>query len=342
MMKLLPFTVKPQIKTYLNYAYAFGIIEGNFGSNIIPRLICDSYVNCIYCQSNTNMFYIYSADSWYEKKGIISHESYVCKEANLKCILEALEIAKERLQKGEYIFCCPNEGYFIAKNNGKPYNFDHECLLWGIDYENRTFKSSNYINKIYSAYEIGFDELTNALINVQSGYVELLFFKANLNFKFEPLKVSNILELLDEYISSKCSEITTNSDLKKYIDSGKIKFGISAWDELIDYIDKVVQDEKSIDMRYIRSFLDHKHLMNLRLKYLAKNNYFSNPSLYTSKSEHILKIAKSILYISLKYEFTRDNNLLNKIIAKIRGINIVEREYIPELINELTKYISTN
>ncbi len=338
MMELLPFTVNPQIKAYLNYAYAFGIIEGNFGSKIIPRLICDSYVNCIYCQNNVNMFYIYDTDSWYEKKGIISHESYVCKEANLTCVLEALEMAKDRLHKGEYIFCCPNEGYFVAKNNGNPYDFDHECLLWGLDYEKNVFKSSNYINMIYSEFEIGFDELTNALVNVQSGYVELLFFKANLKFKFKPLKVSNLLELLNEYTSSKCSELTTNSNIKKYIDTGKIKFGISAWDELINYIDKNVPNEKSIDMRYIRSFLEHKHLMNLRLKYLAKNNYLNNPFLYTSKSEYIFKMAKSLFYISLKYELTHDDNLLDKITAKIKEINIIEREYIPELIYELKKF----
>ena len=38
-VKLLPFEMNPHIRTYLNYAYAFGVIEGNLGGEIIPRLV---------------------------------------------------------------------------------------------------------------------------------------------------------------------------------------------------------------------------------------------------------------------------------------------------------------
>lgn len=76
MIKLLPFEINPQIRTYLNYAYSFGVIEGNLGSGIIPRLICDSYVGCIYSYEDVNMFYIYNSngDSWFENNGIMSHQ----------------------------------------------------------------------------------------------------------------------------------------------------------------------------------------------------------------------------------------------------------------------------
>ena len=38
-------------------------------------------------------------------------------------------------------------------------------------------------------------ELYNALLNVQSGYVELLFFKLNSNFVFKPLKIDKVIFL---------------------------------------------------------------------------------------------------------------------------------------------------
>ncbi len=32
-----------------------------------------------------------------------------------------------------------------------PYDYDHECLLWGVDVEEKTFQSSGYVRgKIYA------------------------------------------------------------------------------------------------------------------------------------------------------------------------------------------------
>lgn len=62
-------------------------------------------------------------------------------------------------------------------------------------------------------------------------------------------------------MSSKCSDFNNRTDIKKYIDSGKLKFGIAVWEELINYLEKIGQSGEVIDMRYIRSFMDHKKLI---------------------------------------------------------------------------------
>ena len=48
MMKILPFKIDPQVRTYLNHAYAFGMVEGVLGSDIIPRLSCETYICLLY------------------------------------------------------------------------------------------------------------------------------------------------------------------------------------------------------------------------------------------------------------------------------------------------------
>ena len=94
----------------------------------------------------------------------MSHDNHVCKDCDPKCVSEAIEIAKERILSGEYVYCRPNEGRFSVKNKGNPYNFDHECLLWGIDCDKETFQTSSYIEGNYVAYEISFDELYDCLL----------------------------------------------------------------------------------------------------------------------------------------------------------------------------------
>lgn len=341
-VKLLPFEMNPHIRTYLNYAYAFGVIEGNLGGEIIPRLVCDSYSGCIFSSEDVNMFYIYSYgnDAWYEETGIMSHESYVCKDCDPKCVSEAIEIAKERILSGEYVYCRPNEGRFSVKNKGNPYNFDHECLLWGIDCDKETFQTSSYIEGNYVAYEISFDELYDALLNVQSGYVDLLFFKINRDFKFEPLKVDKVIFLLDEYLSSECSDFSGRLDIKEYIDSGKLKFGIAVWEELANYIEEIGRNGRylDLDMRYVRSFMDHKNLMRLRVEYLAKNNYLYSSDEFVSKSGANFKAIQNVLYMLLKYKCNQDEGTLWRAIEKIKAVNDVERGYIPNLIDELIVY----
>ena len=337
MMKTLPFKMNPQIRTYLNHAYAFGMVEGVLGSGIIPRLSCESYVNCIYSQDDANKFYIYTYndDGWFEKTGMVSREVHVCDDPNLKCVSEALRIAIDRINNGEYVLCCPNEGRLSAHKMDEPYNFEHECLLWGVDTERRVFQSSGYVRILgkYMQYEIGFDELTDALINVCSGYVELIFYKVDADFVFAPPNIDNVVFLLGEYLASDCSELSKREDIKNYIDDGKLKFGITVWDELADYIGRV----DSVDMRYIRGFADHKYLMHQRVKYLSENGYLRNGETYTEKAEDIYKRSVNLFYILMKclYQPADADMLRGKVIGIVRDINEIERNYLPRVVYEL-------
>ena len=47
MKVILPFELSPIIRTYLNHAYPFGIVEGHFGKNFVSERMCDIYVNCL-------------------------------------------------------------------------------------------------------------------------------------------------------------------------------------------------------------------------------------------------------------------------------------------------------
>lgn len=110
---------------------------------------------------------------------------------------------------------------------------------------------------------------------------------------------------------------------------------MDAWDEFANYIEEV----QNTDMRYVRSFLDHKYLMYQRVKYLSENNYFQDAAAYMTNAENIYKQAVNIFYKVIKYACSpADTDSMQRETAeKIRKINGAEREYLSCLIYELER-----
>lgn len=339
MNRILPLETSPTIKTYLNHAYPFGIIEGNFGKQILLQLICDKYINCIYSKNDRNKFYIYESDSWFEKAGAIAHQSLMCKEKDIICVREAIEEARRRLINGEYVYSSPNEGKISAINQGRIFDFDHECLIYGFNDDEMSYQSIGYIQtpervNHYIPYKITYDEYEESLLNVQSCVVELLFYKVNKDFILSSIDLENALILLRQYLGADIPEFSAREDLSEFITAGELKFGISAWDELAKYIEDF-NPNKNIDMRYIRSYMEHKFLMQKRITYLLNNYGITDSSIVESASK-IYYQSEFVMALSLKFNLTKDIQLLKNISDKIKLINHNEIEYLTKAIDFLS------
>ncbi len=341
MNKILPIEISPIIKAYVNHAYPFGIIEANFSEQILLRLLCDKYVNCIYSKNDRNKFYIYEADSWFEQSGAITHQNLMCKEKDIVCVREAIEEARRRIVKGEYVYSSPNEGKISAISQGRIYDFDHECLIYGFNDDERFYQSIGYIRppeyvNYYTPYKITYDEYEEALLNVQIGVVELLFYKVNKDFVLPSIDLENVLMLFRQYLDSDIPKFSTNYDLRGIIDAGELKFGISAWNELAMYIEYIDVDKK-IDMRYVRSYMEHKYLMKKRILYILEYLSIFNSSIIEKVSK-IYRESQDIMLLSLKYNFTGSNILLKRISDKIKINNMNEVEYLSKVIDYIIAF----
>lgn len=339
MNKILPIEPSPILKAYLNHSFPLGIMEANFGEEILSPLLCHMFISCIYSQKDMNQFYIAETDSWFEKVGAISHQSLMCKEKDTVCVREAIEEARRRLMNGEYICSTPNEGKISAVSQGRVYDFDHQCLIYGFNDDEKFYQSIGYLNSPnrvyhYIPYKITYDEYEDALLNVQSGVVELLFYKVNKDFILPSIDLENILKLFQQYLDSDIPEYTTRDDLREIIANGELKFGISAWDELAKYIENI-DIGKTIDMRYVRSYMEHKLLMKKRIDYLF-NHYGIANSPIVEETSKIYRASQNIMALSIKFNLTKNIKLLKKISDKIKLVNYYEIEYLLKTIDCLS------
>lgn len=341
MNKILPIEPSPILKSYLNHAYPFGIMEANFGEEILSQLLCNMYINSIYSQKDMNKFYIAETDSWFEKVGAISHQSLMCKEKDTVCVREATEEARRRLMNGEYICSTPNEGKISAVSQGRVYDRDHQCLIYGFNDDEKFYQSIGYLNSPnhvyhYIPYKITYDEYEDALVHVQNCVVELLFYQVNKDFAMPDMDLNHILTLFQQYLDSDIPEYSTRDDLCEIIANGKLKFGISAWDELAKYIENI-DVNKTIDMRYVRSYMEHKSLMKKRIAYLFNHYGIANLSIVEEASK-VYHESQNIMALSIKFNITKNTKLLKKISDKIKLVNYYEIEYLLKTINCLSAF----
>ncbi len=335
---LLPFETSPFIRTYVNHAYPFGIIEANFGEETLSRLICDKYVNCIYSMNDRNKFYISETDSWFEQSGAITHQAYMCREKDIVCVREAVNETHRRLSNGEYVLSRLNEGRISAVCQGRVYDFDHECLIYGFDDKTKQYLSAGYIKlpnrgKQYIPYNISYDEYIDALYNVECCVVELLFYKVSMDFVLPSIDLEHVLQLLQQYVDSDNPEYSSREDLCDIIANGELKFGVSAWNELSVYINGINFDS-NIDMRYVRQYAEHKSLMARRMSYLLKCCSIVDSSIIEASSK-VYYESQKVMALSLKYNLTKNTKFLRQLSDRIMTINEYEFEYVRKVIDRL-------
>ena len=334
MKVILPFELSPITRTYLNHAYPFGIVEGHFGKNFVSERMCDIYVNCLYSQEDRNNFYLYPEDGWFEKCGLVRQEPYVCQDKTKACVQEAIKEARRRLSKGQYVYASPNEGYISAISQGRHYDFDHECLLYGFDDGAGVYMSAGYKNGRYVPYTIPYGEYEAALLNVQKSDIELLFFRVNREYIFPGINANNVADRLSEYYNSYIPEFLSRRELSQYISSGRLKFGQNAWKELVLYLREARDEHRQVDMRYTRSFMEHKQLMKIRVEKLYEKGFISDDAMVRAASECYSQ-AQSAMSLAMKYNITGSLNVLMRAAQKITDVNEREAIYLNQVISEL-------
>lgn len=74
------------------------------------------------------------------------------------------------------------------------------------------------------------------------------------------------------------------------------------------YIEKA--EENGIDIRHVRAYMEHKGIMDKRLKCLFEHGYLQNQVLCQIYGEEVFRKATQLFNMCLKYILTRDAELL--------------------------------
>ena len=119
-----------------------------------------------------------------------------------------------------------------------------------------------------------------------------------------------------------------------YISSGMLKFGLNAWKELVIYLEGIMKGHAIVDLRYTRSFMDHKQLMKIRIDKLYEKGFISDFALVRTATRCCEK-AKLAMYTALKYNVMGDSHVLLRSIQNIRDVNETEDVYLDKVISEI-------
>lgn len=319
----LPFEKKPYIITYHNKCFPLGVIQGNANFDLSPW-ISGKFINCFFrSMSNIHKFDFYTFDSWGEGDGVNSSQTIKLDKPMFKELsINILNVIKTLMDNGYYIHGSYNEKYISSKQAYKRYNFMHDYILIGYE-DNGILYSVGYTkNGKYEEFTITFDEYVDSLLNSTNAYIDINTCKYHEEGNFSFNKSGFIQELYD-YLNSTNSRFISNSAYGDRI------YGLMAIEALKEFI---ITNISGIDIRYMRAFMEHKNLMQLRLDYVYSGKNSDIPEKYKKASEE----ANRMYLLSIKYNITKKENILKSIEDGFNLILDLEKELLPRVLNDVS------
>lgn len=160
----------------------------------------------------------------------------------------------------------------------------------------------------------------DSLINSTNAFIDINTCKYHAEGNFSFNKVGFIQELSD-YINSSMHNLAYSDQI----------YGLKAIEKLKEF---TIAEDSGIDMRYMRVLMEHKSLMQLRLDYVYRDNYSDIPEKYKKISEE----AKKMYLLSLKYNITKNENILKSIENGFDLILDLEKQLLPIVLNDVSNF----
>lgn len=321
---VLPFEDSPYALMYHYIAFPMGIIQGNAKDDITPWL-CGRHINCWFDKEWINQFCVCVSDNYGVSDHIITNETVSVFSESFEDLLgDPLQLFRRMIDIGTYPNGSYNEEFIPGKYYYQKEYYSHDFLLIGYDDIEQQFISVGYLaDQQFHRFVIPYANMEQALKTLQSSKMSYTFWMYNPNARFE-LNLNRIINDLSDYLRSTTS-------LKIY--SKHRTWGMGAIEELANMFSKA----EKIDPRYTRGLMEHKFFMQMRMNYLFEHGYLNKKS-YCSSSAQIYKMAESVRMLSLKYSFTKNRSIVDKICEIIREMQRLEAEYLPDVLNDLCQY----
>ena len=321
----LPIEIDPIIKSYHYATFPMSIIQANGGDRIIPWL-CKKYINCCFdLRAVRNHFLICLYDSYGVEDHVLNHQhiclaDYEYAELNIDCV----QLAQKMLSAGNYITGNYNEKYIPNKYSYNKHDYSHDYFLYGFDSRSELFYSLGYTaSEKLESFTIPFENFRKSVELNTDKRIEFNFWKYNNENEYK-LELPDIIQDLEDY----CYSTNSKDGWKKYY-----VFGLTAMKMLCE----LFTDNKELDLRYTRAYLEHKYLMLTRLEYINKNTdcYLAQ---YLDEYENVYNKSKVIHNLCIKYHITGSNTIIDSIAKLMNEILSYESLTLPNIISQLKDY----
>lgn len=308
--KILYMNHHPLINTYNCYASLFSIVPINeenkawFYSNFIQ--ICYDYNYNWYFFENHN---ILDTCPWLENyklrremihKGFSSIQNFLI----------------DAINDDFYCYLIVNLYYIPAAQYYGNTDFSHEIMIYGYDLINKEFYiANNFSGGKYILSRCSFDQMEKAFNTVSFDWIDICMYRHKaIDYKVDFNK-RYFVNSLKSYITGQPSILQPSFPSWWTYDC---KYGLGVYQHLIETV-KSIPEEDYLDKRVFHLLQEHKQFMLLRLEYIQE--YLNiDVSDYIRNYSEMRRSSILLNNLVLKYNFTKNKNLLDKIITYIKDI----------------------
>ena len=151
-----------------------------------------------------------------------------------------------------------------------------------------------------------------------------------------PFDISLVQEILGDYLNSKNTEHRFR--MYDYPLENQI-FGMDIYQYLKKFYQLSLCESSYADIRKIYTIYEHKKCMKLRLKYMIDNHYIDEIDSILETYTILENTALTTCNLLLKYNITKNENILTKVLISIEKMETTERICLSELLIHLQKYV---
>lgn len=326
---LLPFETNPYSTMYHGIAFPMGIIQGNAKTDITPWL-CGKYINCWFVETAENKFAYYINDNWPTGDKILFQQR-IDIFSNLYKILkiEPISLFRKMLNMGYYVHGIYNEQYIPGKKYFQKNYYSHDFILIGYNDILKKFISVGFLEDgKFQPYYITYDDMIKSIESLKPSKFAYNFWKYNEDYNFL-IDLKRIVVELSDYLQSKTS-------IKMYTQNRY--WGIEAMQQLMLYFKTHYVDEYILDHRYTRGLKEHKFYMEKRIEYLLSNGYLKK-DYYLRIARDVRNTADIIHMLGIKYNATKNHQVISNICDRMQDIISIEKDYLPEILDDMSFFV---
>ena len=334
MKKVLPITESP-FELYHSNAYPLTIILNN--KDTMEWLYCN-YIHLFYIEKqDIDPLWFYCPDykgrfynsflPWLDYQVL---DKNTIKDLNI----DILSLVKYSIDNEQYVslfwdeFYIPN-GIFMGD-----IHIRQRALIYGYD---------DASNHLYTYSEKSNSRLETCLVSYEDfklsfyssyikgfPYVYIMKLDVNRQYKFD---VKSVITQIKDYLSSRD---ITESQRESFNSHEGVKFGFSIYDCIRDYLNTVSKRNTFHYHKTLNILSEHKKIMLQRIQYMQNNGYLEISSTHFKDYETVYKTSKVLGSMFQKYNISRDEAIISRIILKVNEISVKEKAILNELVDELS------
>lgn len=335
MIKELPIIDNPWIQTYQIRNFELGILQ-----NQVPW-IYGKYINCC-CHKKSFTHCIGSHGRFFTKDNAMLMQKFkfdksIFENSNWNFV----EFVKNMIDHQWYVLGDFDEYYIRVKDAYKNCHFRHWAFIYGYDDIAETFLTIGYTRGgKYRKYVMSFEEYNNAIkvafdqesdkyVKKHIDRIEFYAVKINPQYSFQ-LNLNDIYIGISDYLQSRDSYDNNEEDF----------YGIDCERKFSEYLLNIPKDDKIIDIRFSRLFMELKNIMLHRLKYLSSTSIISEDLVL--QYETIANKQNVVHMLCIKYNITHNEQLLNNISDILSEVICLEQKILPKVNENIYKVLKSD